>query len=241
MPVVRRITARIKSITKYSDNVCSMVLNPDQTVPKFRPGQFLHLALDPFDPTRQWPESRVFSIANSPTRSSLIRIVFSVKGSFSKRMMDEGTVGRTVWLKLPYGSFTLEDNERHKVFVAGGTGITPFVSFLEYAIDCGAQSPISLYYGVRIPPLMIFGDLIEECAKKIKHFDATISVEQNSSGHAEFKTGSLNMAEILESVVDKQNCDFYLSGPWKMVDSFKATLLQSSVSQSNIFIDDWGR
>ena len=34
--------------------------------PLFKPGQFLHLAIDPYDGAGFWPESRVFSIASSP-------------------------------------------------------------------------------------------------------------------------------------------------------------------------------
>ena len=35
-------------------------------VTPFKPGQFLHLALDAFEPGGFWPESRVFSIASAP-------------------------------------------------------------------------------------------------------------------------------------------------------------------------------
>ena len=107
---------------------------PLEKCPSFKPGQFLHLAIDNYDPGFHWPESRVFSVASSPTRLETIRITFSVKGKYTKRMFTEVEEGDIVWLKLPYGSFTFT---KHKslIFVAGGTGITPFLSFLEYAID----------------------------------------------------------------------------------------------------------
>ncbi|MFZ1979306.1 MAG: hypothetical protein WAV76_15225 [Bacteroidota bacterium] len=46
---------------------------------KYRPGQFLHLTLDEYDPSKQWPESRCFSIQTNPDDANL-KLSFSVKG-----------------------------------------------------------------------------------------------------------------------------------------------------------------
>lgn len=240
MSVVRRIPARIETATKHSEDVCTLILQPDEPVPGFRPGQFLHLALDPYDSSGRWPESRVFSIANSPTRSSKIRITFSAQGNFTQRMLREAVAGAMVWLKLPYGSFTLEDNGRPKVLIAGGTGITPFVSFLEYAVDTKARSPIYLFYGVRSPRRIIYGDLIEECRRDVERFVPTVFVEDGSEGDPAYRTGRLDIGQIVAELTQEKSADYYLSGPFEMVQSFKSALLLRSIEASRIFIDDWG-
>ena len=240
MSVVRRIAARVETATKHSENTCTLILQPSEPVPGFRPGQFLHLALDQYDFSNRWPESRVFSIANSPTRSSKIRITFSAKGSFTQRMLQEAVPGANVWLKLPYGSFTLEDNGRPKVLIAGGTGITPFVSFLEYIVDTKVRSPIYLFYGVRSPELVIYGGLIEECTEKVEHFYPAIFVERDRGADSAYRIGRLDIEQIVAELTEEKSVDYYLSGPLEMVRSFKSALLTRGVEAPRIMIDDWG-
>ena len=124
------------------------MLQPQKRCPRFNPGQFLHLALDPYDPSCQWPESRVFSIANSPTRRDKIKITYAVKGKYTSRKYNEIKKYDLVWIKLHYGTFTFDYTAENIVLIAGGTGITPFVSFLEYAIDKNIQLNNWLYYGI---------------------------------------------------------------------------------------------
>lgn len=109
MSIPVKIPAKVIFVTKHTSDVCSYVLKPEKICPKFRPGQFLHLAIDTYDPSYPWPESRVFSIANSPTRKETIKITFAVKGRFTKRMYNELKEGDIIWLKLPYGDFTFND------------------------------------------------------------------------------------------------------------------------------------
>src|SRR6185436_15694325 len=97
---------------------------------RFRAGQFLHLALDRYDPTGFWPESRVFSIASAPAERGSVRITYAVKGRFTGRMEAEAVEGREVWIKLPYGDFFVDERADVALF-AGGTGVTAFTAFLE--------------------------------------------------------------------------------------------------------------
>ena len=108
MPVVRRLPCEVERVVDHGERVYTVTLAPDGQAPAFRPGQFLHLALDPFDPGGFWPESRVFSIASSPTERDRLSITYAVKGVFTMRMERELAPGRTVWVKLPYGEFTVD-------------------------------------------------------------------------------------------------------------------------------------
>ena len=64
---------------------------------QYRPGQFLHLTLDPYDPTKSWPESRCFSIQSPPSQGArALDISFATKGAYTQRMANELTVGRVV-------------------------------------------------------------------------------------------------------------------------------------------------
>ena len=134
MSVPRKVKAVVIDLIRYRDNITLYRFKPEFGV-KFKPGQFLHLALDEYDPSYNWPESRVFSIANAPGKE-FIDILISPKGSFTNRIINEISVGRQVWLKLPFGTFNFHDSSgKDVILIAGGTGISPFISFLEYLIE----------------------------------------------------------------------------------------------------------
>ena len=84
-----KIKATVLEVIKHDSVVASYRFEPHGRVPKFRAGQFLHLALDDFNLGEQWPESRVFSIASPPSlRQKELSITVASKGKFTKRIYD---------------------------------------------------------------------------------------------------------------------------------------------------------
>lgn len=237
MAVISKIPAKVSKVIKHTDNVCSYDLKPQKIVPRFKPGQFLHLSINHYDPSSQWPESRVFSIANSPTRKDYIKITFSVKGQYTKKMYHEINEGQIVWLKLPYGEFTFDTSDKDLIMIAGGTGITPFLSYLEYCIDKNINRKIKLYYGVKSKELILFDELFKDCEMHIPNFKKVIFIEQKCN-HA-FRKGVLNISQICNETANLTQTSFYISGPIEMVNSFKAVLLNKKILSSNIHIDNW--
>ena len=239
MSISVKIPAMVEKVNKHTSDVCSYIFKPQKRCPRFKPGQFLHFALDPYDPSYQWPESRVFSIANSPTRREKIKITYAVKGKFTKRMYDEIKEGDTVWLKLPYGDFTFDENDKYIVLIAGGTGITPFLSFLEYAISNNIGSKIKLYYGIRTKELLLFENIISKCETKLSDFSKIIYLENDNTINEKFRHGRLNIEQILNETENKENAIFYLSGPIEMVNNFKEYLKVNEIKELQISIDKW--
>ena len=148
----------VESITDHGGRVFTVDLAPVNPVPSFRPGQFLHLAVDEYDPSGFWPESRVFSIASPPHDRRRLRICYAVKGRYTTRMEQMLRVGGEVWVKLPYGEFVI-DPQADAVLVAGGTGISAFTAFLE-ALTPESKQKVTLIYGSRNPDLFLFQEMI---------------------------------------------------------------------------------
>ena len=242
MAVQRKLRASILSIHDYSENVKMFRLEADKRVPMFKPGQFLHLAIDPYDPSFNWPESRVFSIVNSPTRKDYIDILVSKVGSFTTKMFKELKEGDQVWIKLPYGTFNFDESINHNtVLIAGGTGISPFISFLQYAIDKSINAAIHLNYGVRNQNLIIVEELIKEAELNLSNFNYRIHSENIDSDESglRIQPGFLPVDDIIEESLKLDNPVFYLSGPPAMIAAFDKKLIRKGVGSQSIKYDNW--
>src|SRR5450759_3376705 len=163
--VVRKIPCLVRAVTDHGERVYTVELEPTMTVPRFKPGQFLHLALDEPQPGGFWPESRAFSIASSPSERDRLAVTYAVKGAFTTRMERELAPGGSAWVKLPYGEFVV-DSTRDAVLFAGGTGVTAFTAFLQ-SLQPERQPRVLLFYGARKNDLFVYGPLAEARAREV--------------------------------------------------------------------------
>jgi NAD(P)H-flavin reductase len=252
-----KLKAVVTHLQQFGKDTYQVRFKPQSTIPKFKAGQFLHLAIDEYDPMGGfWPESRVFSIASAPG-SQEIGIIYSVKGHYTARMEHELFVGREVWLKLPYGSFIIDNivhGNQDVVLVAGGTGISPFLSYLELRSNSNCvlassysnssnYNKIILYYGVREYELLVALDQINIWSGA-SAFTAHILVEngnpvRQNKENISFEKGSLDIDRIFKDSCILTNPVFFLSGPPAMIFSFRQQLLDYGMSPDNIAIDEW--
>jgi ferredoxin-NADP reductase len=216
-------------------------------VPPFRPGQFLHLTVDDYDPSGFWPESRVFSIASSSRDPRRIRICYSVKGRYTTRMEQMLKVGGEAWIKLPYGEFFI-DSAADAVLVAGGTGISAFTAFIE-ALAPATPGNIWLAYGVREPGLLLFRELILEKSRQVADFHllfftetGTDSLRRETAAHTpppHCHPGRISLDVIWSEVSDAEKKVFYLSGPPVMLTTLGDELLRRGIAAGQIRTDAW--
>jgi ferredoxin-NADP reductase len=239
MPQPLKLRAKVTQIAVHAASVRSFVLAPERPAPRFRPGQFLHLALDPYDPAQHWPESRVFSIASPPEERERLRITVSAVGDFTQRMMRLAE-GDEVWVKLPYGDFIIESQGSGPlILVAGGTGITPFVSFLA-STGASASAPVRVLYGVRRSDLLIYRAVLEDAAKRFRDLRWQAFVEENAG--AGERAGRLSVEAALgaaREAGEPSSATFHLSGPPQMLRLLQAGLAAAGVAPAQVRVDAW--
>ena len=236
-----KVKALLKSIIPHGFNVFTLNFSLPKRYTKFSPGQFAHLTLDKFDPTMgYWPDSRVFSIASEPNKDELT-FVYSIKGEYTKRMERELKEGNEFWLKLPYGDFTIEqENDLNSpiILVAGGTGISPFIPYLLNKNKSNSERVVKLFYGFRNQELFIFEKKLEEACTIMPNLELNYFSEESILGRS-VQLGVLNMEDIYGKTKGLTNPIYFLSGPPEMIVNFKKTLLEKNVSKDSIRVDAW--
>jgi ferredoxin-NADP reductase len=228
MPVVRKLACRVRSIADHGDHVYTVDLDTAGATPRFIPGQFLHLALDAYD-GGFWPDSRVFSIATSPDERDRLGITYAVKGEFTSRMERELEPGREVWVKLPYGTFTV-DAGRDAVLFAGGTGVTAFTAFIA-SLPADHPQRVALLYGARSGGLFVYGDVVCAAAGVVPNLTVDLVDEE--------QRGRLAVEPALPMIRRLNDPLCYLSGPPPMIAALTSQLQKAGVGGDHIRVDAW--
>ena len=244
-----KLRCQVQKVTDHDDHVYTVDLAPERPVPHFRPGQFLHLALDDYDPSGFWPESRVFSIASSPDRRDHLKISYSVKGKYTTRMENELQEGHWIWVKLPYGDFVIWDTS-DVVLLAGGTGITAFTAFLEN-LTADHQHMAYLVYGARNRNLLICRDMIDNQANLIPRLKTFYFIETQETQETQqtlltpqtqqthIIPGCLSIESIWSQLQNPQEITYYIAGPPAMIKALTDNLLKRNISPEMIKVDAW--
>lgn len=206
---------------------------------KYNPGQFLHFAIDPnYDGSSQWPESRCFSMQSNPNEES-IKITYSVKGQFTKQMEQQLKIGMEVWLKLPYGDlFTQSHNKTNTIFIAGGTGISPFLSLFTHESFNQYTNP-KIYLGFRSKYYNIYQEELDNknATRNVQPDSCQLSINKNINIYYEDVNGLIDIQSIINE--STTNNDFFISGPPAMIKYFKQTLIKNGIHKNRILTDNW--
>lgn len=225
--LAKKYLSEVVSITNPFKGIYTVEFKSLERPYKYAPGQFLHVAIDEeYDGIGQWPESRCFSMQSDPAED-VIRITYAVKGNFTQEMEKSLKVGREVWLKLPFGElFTQPHNKTNTVFVAGGTGVTPFLSLFTNDSFREYQNP-KIYLGYKNEDYYIYQN--EFAAIKNDNAQITIFFEN--------KDGIIDIAKIQE--LNGNDSSYFISGPPAMIKIFKEKLIELGVPKENVLTDDW--
>ena len=205
---------------------------------KFIPGQYMEWTL-PHKNADSRGNRRYFSVASSPTEENIIMAVkfYTPSSSYKKKLLSLNT-GEKIIAAQVAGDFTLPENlKKPLVFIAGGVGIAPFRSMIQYIIDKNLSADIILLYTNRTKEDILFSDIFERAkpqgVKTIYNLTDLKSVPEDWQG----TTGYITKELIQKEIPNYQNRVYYLSGPQLMVQNFERTLLDAGVKQNKIKTD----
>jgi len=140
----------------------------------FKAGQYMQVAVPRLIQSDVKGASRLFSIASSPYDLKILRIVFRVTGSGFKETLRALPIGSTVVLEQAVGNFSLSQAlALPQVFVAGGVGISPFMSYLQQSVPNEWEQPITLLYGNQNPESAAYLLELKQMVIQQKRFSLT--------------------------------------------------------------------
>lgn len=200
-------------------------VSEDGYLPPFEAGQYINVAVE-IDGVRT---TRPYSICSSPRQRAYYEItVARIKDGFvSDYFLDKAKVGDTLQANGPAGVFHFNPVFHYKrsVFLAGGSGITPFMSMIREVLEKGLDREIYLLYGARNAEVAIFNEELKKFASKYPNFKYTLVLSDKDAKGGD-RQGFVDAKCIKEVVKDLDKTTFYLCGPQVMTD-FCVEALQS--------------
>ncbi|MCX6792819.1 MAG: FAD-binding oxidoreductase [Candidatus Falkowbacteria bacterium] len=226
----------IKNISKHNSEVVALELADikGQPVFNYKPGQYVMIAY--FNDNGKLEQRHAFSIASSPAQNNSLILGIKLGGNFTKGLLNL-KVGDPVSVAGPYGKFVFNP-KKHKdlVMLAGGIGITPFLSAISYASDNNLDNKLSLLYSVRNLENASFLNKIKQLETKNPNLRTLLSVteEKISDNTPGIINSRINGQVIQDFVGDLSNKTFFLCGPAAFMDAIKNDLLSLGVYKSQI-------
>ena len=181
--------------------------------PFFRAGQYVSLQ----SKVGESLVSRPYSIVSSPREALENKLVLGVEeaGFFSGYLDKEANPGDRFTMTEPSGEFhyeTLRDKKRI-VCIAGGAGVTPFLSMAKSMVEGDEPYEMTLFYGARDEARIAFKPELDALAEKGLKVIYVLSDEERPG----YEHGFVSAA-LLEKYVDVRDVSFFLCGPKAMYD-----------------------
>jgi len=204
------------------------------TVPfTYLPGQFLTFTVAPNGQSVK----RSYTIASAPTHRDACEVTVrrEEQGVVSRYLHDRVREGALLQVTAPSGKFTFTGQEADSiVLIAGGVGITPFMSVIRYLTDRSWPGDIFLMYGCHRDNEVIFREELEYLRRRYANLHLTITATYADLSTWPYTTGHLTKELLVQSVPEIASCRLHLCGPPPMMDAVKGMLAELGVSAEQI-------
>ncbi len=193
----------------------------------FQAGQYIRVIVPRLISEDPRGNSRDFSIASSPRNENKLSIAFRISESPFKQSILRSQPGTKVTVEGPFGNFILPaDTQKSVVFLAGGIGITPFLSMIRFVTEKKLPHKIKLLYLNKNPES---GAYLSELKKLEK---------QNPNFVLNEKFGLLDR-EFIEKSVNTTGNIWYIAGPPSMAKEARIILDQLGITNDDILIEEF--
>ncbi len=223
----KRQYLKVSAVTQRAEDCKTFTLVPDAEkgttgLAYFAAGKYLTV----FETIEGVKATRAYSISSSPKDSLDGKYELTIKlvegGLMSRYILDNWEVGTSVEVSAPEGHFDYQPlRDAGKVIcLAGGSGITPFVSMANAIADGDEDFEMTLLYGSRNENVILFKDELDEISKKcpkvkVVHVLSDKDADASADG---LESGFITEELIRKYAPDNEPYSVFICGPQQMYD-----------------------
>ncbi len=236
----KTLNLRLSEIRQETLSTTSLrFVSVDGYLPPFQAGQYVNIFVE-IDGIRT---SRPYSISSPPNQTGYYDLtVRRIEDGFvSSYLLDEVKVGDLFQSTSPSGQFHYNPlfHGENLVFLAGGSGITPFMSMIRELSDKDLKRQVHLIYGSRVEDDIVFKRELEERTKRHQNLTVSTVISEPSEGYSGV-SGFITADLIKELVKDTSDKMFYVCGPEVMYKFVLAELVKLGIPKRRIRFEVFG-
>ncbi|UBM08218.1 benzoate 1,2-dioxygenase electron transfer component BenC [Cupriavidus metallidurans] len=227
---VTRFEGAIAAVAPLSDSTIGFSIDLDDPAAlSFLPGQYVNVEIPGSGLTR------AYSFSSPPGASQAAFVVRNVpQGRMSGFLAGEAQTGQRMAFSGPFGSFYLRSVTRPVLFLAGGTGIAPFLSMLDVLAASGSTHPVRMVYGVTHDIDLVATERLEAAAASIDGFTYRTCIADAASTHE--RKGYVT-THVDPTWINHGDVDIYLCGPVAMVEAVRDWLRDAGITPANFYYE----
>lgn len=209
-----RMEVEVTAVRPLTDRMTELTFRRTdaEAFPFFRAGQYVSLQ----GTVEGSVVSRPYSISSSPREALENKLTLGIEdaGFFSVYLNRQAKVGDRFLMTEPAGEFHYETLRDHKqiVCVAGGSGITPFVSMAKSRKEGDEPYEMLLFYGARDAAHLAYKAELDALAAEGAVKVIYVLSDETREG---YEHGFVS-AELMARYADLQKVTFFLCGPAAM-------------------------
>lgn len=234
----QRVALRLLEQRELAPELYEFVVEPDRRL-VFQAGQYIEWTLPHANPDSRGIR-RYFTISSPPTEHVLrFGVRIGERVSSFKTALKNLSIGGVTYASHLMGDFVLPKDPNQKlIFIAGGIGITPFRSMIQFLVDTKERRDIVLLYACASSKDFAYMDVFENARRSfgLKTVQIVTDADKCEPGF-HCRIGFVDEKLLAEEAPDFHDRKFYLSGPVAMVKAYKQLLLSLSIQARNIVTD----
>jgi ferredoxin-NADP reductase len=214
---------KVAEVIERAEDTKSFVLVPDaergtKELAYFGAGKYLTI----FEAIDGMPITRAYSISSSPKDSLNGKYVLTIKlvdgGLMSQYIFDNWTTGTSVKASAPAGNFEYQPLRDAKTVIclAGGSGITPFVSMANAIADGDEDFNLTLLYGSRSYENILFREELAELEKKCDKIKVVHVLSDDANSYEGTEKGFITAELIKKYAPANEEYSIFICGPQQM-------------------------
>lgn len=192
----------------------------------FRAGQFVFVRFR----RRGLREPHPFTVSSPPSEDQ-VRLTIKAAGDYTERLHRTLEPGRRATVEGSYGLLDYRTGGRQQLWIAGGIGVTPFLSWLR-DLDGEPDHSIDFFHTVRAPEDALFWDEIRALTRQHGRIRAHLNISS--------RDGPLTVARVAAACRRPlRDHDAYLCGPAPMIRAFQRGLRRAGVRSAAIHFEEF--
>ena len=219
---------KVEAVEHPNNSSTEVTLRPKkEPIKKQRAGQFLFVR---FPSDKALNQSHPFTISSAPAED-VLRLTIKASGNFTRDLFAKLKEGADAVIEGAYGMFDYKTGGAKQIWIAGGIGVTPFLSFIR-DMNGSLTHDIDFYYTVRHPEEALFLDEIKAADERNPRLKTHIRFSATE--------GSLTIDHILKSTSGNiRDYHVYLCGPLPMIQAFEQKFLALGLPKRQIHFEEF--